>query len=262
MTIFRHEMKQNSKAVLITSLACAVLIVLVMSVQPHMAARASAVEKMIERFGPMMQAFSLDRLDLGNVLNYYALEAGNIMLLIGGTLASVLGISMLSKEEGRHTAEFLFPHPVSRLSIVMQKWLALILNIIIFTLINVLATYLSFVYLKEAWDMQLFILMQAALLLLYLCLASICFAISAFLSHEATGVGVGIAILMYILNLLINLDIAGDAFKYITPFFFAEPTKVFKNKAIDMYYLRYFLILSLASLVIGGLRYKTKDLKI
>ncbi|MGI6215491.1 MAG: ABC transporter permease subunit [Christensenellales bacterium] len=261
MTVFRHEIKQSRKALIITSLACAALIALVMSVQPTIAARADMLTSFMQRFGPILQAFSIDKLDLSNVLNYYALEAGNIMLLLGGVFACVRGISMLSKEEGRHTAEFLFPHPVLRISVIAQKWLALLFDIFIFTLINTFATYLCFVYLKEPWNIKTFVLMQETLLLLYICLASICFAVSAFLSHEATGAGVGVAVFLYILNLLINLDIAGDAFKYITPFYFAEPTKVF-NSGIEIYYLKYFVMLTIAALLAGSLRYSTKDLKI
>ncbi len=261
MTIFRSEIKQSRKALLITSLACAALIALVMSVQPNVAAKADMVTSLMQRFGAMMQAFSIDRLDLGNVLNYYALEAGNIMLLIGGVFACIRGISMLSKEEGRHTAEFLFPHPALRISVTAQKWLALMFDICVFTLINTLVTYLCFVYLKQPWDLKTFILIQSTLLLLYACLASLSFAISAFLSHEAAGAGVGMAVFMYVLNLLINLDIAGDAFKYITPFYFAEPVKVFSG-GIEIYYLKYFLVLTAVALISGALRYSSKDLKI
>ncbi|NLJ65417.1 MAG: ABC transporter permease subunit [Christensenellaceae bacterium] len=262
MTIFFHELKQGKKATFITSLASCVLMLLIMSVQPKVQNQMKMVEKLVAGLGPLAQAFAMDKLDMGELLNYYSLEAGNTMLLIGCAFSCVMGISMLSKEEGRHTAEFLFPHPISRLSVILQKWLALIVQLLVFVIIYSIGAYTSFIMLKQPYDINLFLKIQLSLFILFVCVGSICFSISAFISHEATGVGVGIALTLYVMNLLINLDVGKDIFKYITPIYFTEPAKIVTKGAFDMYFAKYYGLITITSLLLGTLRYATKDLRI
>jgi ABC-2 type transport system permease protein len=262
MTIFFHELKQGKKAGLITSFSSCILLILIMSVQPKVQNQMKMVEKLIAGLGPLAQAFAMDKLDMGELLNFYSLEAGNVLLLIGCSFSCVMGISMLSKEEGRHTSEFLFPHPINRLSVIIQKWFALIIQLVVFIIINTAGTYISFVMLNQPWDMMLFIKIQLSLLILFVCVGSICFSISAFISHEATGVGVGIALTLYVLNLLINLDVGKDIFKYITPIYFTEPAKIVTKGTLDTYFAKYYGLITIASLLLGTLRYAIKDLRI
>ena len=94
-----------------------------------------------------------------------------------------------------------------------------------------------------------------------MCVGSICFSISAFISHEATGVGVGIALTLYVLNLLINLDV-GKIFSSTLRLYFTEPAKIVTKGTLDTYFAKYYGLITIASLLLGTLRYAIKDLRI
>ena len=64
--------------------------------------------------------------------------------------------------------------------------------------------------------------MHLAYYLLQLELAGICFAISAFLRKGSAGIGLGIAAMMYFLNLIANIADVAEFLKYITPFGYCE----------------------------------------
>ena len=55
-----------------------------------------------------------------------------------------------------------------------------------------------------------------------LVLAGICFGISAFLRNGSLGIGLGLALGMYFLNIIANLTSGAEFLKYITPFGFAD----------------------------------------
>lgn len=262
MTILRHELRQGLRTALIWSVGCVVLLIITMGVFPKVKSSVGMVEKLIEGMGPLARAFAMDRLDYGTLLGYYATEADSILALAGGLFAAILGSAMLVKEESRHTAEYLFPHPVSRLWVLAQKFLAMLLMLLLFSVINAAASLLSFRFLGEPYDLRDFLEIQAGVLLLMVCLASVCFGLSAFLSRESLGLGIGLALLMYFLNLLINLEVGIDAFRYITPFYFTQAADLVGTPGFDQGFLKLWGAVSLGFTLMGVTRYLSKDLRI
>ena len=77
------------------------------------------------------------------MLGFYAVECGNILGLGGAFFAALCAVSVISKEEKEHTAEFLLTHPVSRASILTDKLIAVILQILILNVAVYLAAVCS-----------------------------------------------------------------------------------------------------------------------
>ncbi len=262
MTVFRHEMKQNLRTALIWALGCAVLLLITMSVFPRVKDSVGMVEKLIEGMGPLARAFAMDKLDYGTVMGYYATQSDAITSLAGGLFAAILASAMLVKEESRHTAEYLFPHPVSRLWVLVQKFLAILLLLAVFVAVNAGLSLLSFRFLGESWDRKDFIEIQLALYILMVCMACLCWAISAFLSRESLGLGIGLALLMYFLNLLINLEVGIDALRFITPYHFTQAADLVGPLGIRQNMLQQWALISGGLTLIGFARYMAKDLRI
>lgn len=262
MTIFRHEIRQNLRTAVVWALGCAVLLLVTMSVFPRVKNSVGMVEKLIEGMGPLARAFAMDKLDYGTVMGYYATQSDAISALAGALFASILAGAMLAKEEGRHTAEYLFPHPVSRFWVLVQKFLAMLALLILFVLINAGLSLLGFRMLGESWDRKDFLEIQLALLTLMLSMACICWAFSAFLTHESLGLGIGLALLMYFLNLLINLDAGIDALRLITPFHATQAADLVGPAGISQRLLRQWAGISAGMALLGFARYLSKDLRI
>ena len=61
-----------------------------------------------------------------------------------------------------------------------------------------------------------------------------CFGISAFLQRGGIGVGLGVAVMLYFLNLIANLTSKADFLHYVTPFAYAEGTDIVTSLHMDI----------------------------
>lgn len=98
------------------------------------------------------------------------------------------------KEEKEGTGEFLLTHPVSRRRVVTEKLCTVLLQVE---------------------------------------LAGICFGISAFLRRGSLGIGLGLAAVMYFLNLIANISDSARSLKYLTPYAYTEGADIVASGGLD-----------------------------
>lgn len=60
------------------------------------------VGEMFASMGSFTAAFGMDRLNFGTLIGFYSIECGNILGLGDTLFASLIGVSVLSKEEGQN----------------------------------------------------------------------------------------------------------------------------------------------------------------
>ena len=145
MTLYQHEMKINRKSLLLWTLGvggmCLGCILLYRSLEDSIQGMADAYSNM----GAMSVALGMDKMSLATMRGYYATEIAMMHGLGGAMFAAILGTGILSKEEAFHTAEFLHTLPVGRRKVIVQKYLALVSNIVIFNLVCAAMYLLGFV---------------------------------------------------------------------------------------------------------------------
>lgn len=262
MTIFAHEWRQGRKAMLVWALSCSALVIISMMVFPRIKNQMALVESMLNSMGALAKAFMPKELDYGTLLGFYALEAGNILSLGAGMYAAILGTNMLAKEEGRRTAEYLFPHPVSRSWVLIQKLLAMWLLLFLFVLITAGASIVSFRILNEPWSLRDFVEIHLGQYMLMVHMSGICFGISAFLRRESLGLGIGLALMLYFFQLLISLDTTIALFRYVTPYYYTQAARLVGEAGFDRFYVVLGMGVTLVCLLLGYIRYVRKDLHI
>ena len=81
--------------------------------------------------------------------------------------------------------------------------------------------------------MNEFLLLHLAYLLLQTEIAAVCFCISAFLRKSGIGIGLGLAAVLYFLNIIANITEDAEWLKYITPFGYAEAADILTNAEIS-----------------------------
>lgn len=187
---------------------------------------------MFASMGSFTAAFGMDKVNFGTLLGFYAVECGNILGLGGAFFAVLCAISVLAKEEKEHTAEFLLTHPASRAHIVTDKLLGVMLQILILNVVVYGLALVSIALIGEAVPWKEITLMHLAYWLVQIELAGICFGISAFLRHGSLGIGLGVAIVLYFLNIIANISDQAEFLKYITPFGYAEGTDIVTNASL------------------------------
>lgn len=260
MTVFFHELKRGKVSLLIWSCAIAFMLGICVLIYPEMKTQMSDISEMFADMGSFSDAFGMDKINFGTFIGYFGVECGNVLGLGGALFASILGISALAKEEKEHTAEFLLTHPVSREKVLAEKLLAVFSQIIILNLVSASVTVLSVLAVGESVDAKVMLLLFLAYFMMQIEISAVTFGISAFLKGNGLGIGLGIAVLMYFLNIMANLTENAKFLKYITPFGYTEGADIISNSAIEVKYLAAGLVFTVTGLVAAFLKYRKKDI--
>ncbi len=226
MTIIKHELRQGRIAFAVWTVSIAALMVVCVFLFPEMKREMGAIGNLFASMGKFTDAFGMNRLNFGTLIGFYAIECGNVLGLGGAFFAALTAVSALSKEEKDRTAEFLLTHPVSRARVVTEKLMAAAAQILAMNLMIFVLSLLSITVIGEEIPWKEILLMHLAYLLMQLELAGICFGISAFLHRGSAGIGLGLAVMAYFLNLIANMTKNAKFLKYITPFGYCDAADI------------------------------------
>ena len=260
MTLVRHELKQGKTSFLIWTASIGFLLAICIFLFPEMKGQMDSVNDMFASMGSFSEAFGMDRLSFGTLIGFYAVECGNILGLGGAFYAAICAVGILSKEEKDKTAEFLLTHPVSRKRIITEKLIAVLVQITAMNIIIYALAVGSIAAVGEAIPWKEISLLHLSYYLLQLELAGICFGFSAFLRKGSVGVGLGIAVMMYFLNLIANIADVAEFLKYITPFGYCEGADIVSNGSIDGILVGIGAVMGIGGIIIAYLKYTKKDI--
>lgn len=260
MTIVRHELRQGKRSFLIWTAAVGFLLAVCIFLFPEMKGEMDTVSEMFASMGSFTAAFGMDRLNFGTLIGYYAIECGNVLGLGGAFFAALCGVGILSKEEKERTAEFLLTHPVSRTQIVTEKLAAVWIQITAMNLIIYAVSIGSMAAVGEEIPWKELNLFHLAYFLLQLELAGICFGISAFMRRGSVAAGLGLAALMYFMNLIANITESASFLKYVTPFGFCDGADIVTNQSLDWPKAAVGLAIGAAGIAAAYRQYTKKDI--
>lgn len=261
MTLMKHELRQGKISFIIWTGAIGLLLAVCIFLYPEMKGQMGNIGDMFSSMGAFTAAFGMDRLNFGTLIGFYAVECGNILGLGGAFFASLCAVSILSKEENGRTAEFLLTHPVSRVRIITEKLIAVFVQILAMNLIIYVLSAGSVTAIGEKVLWKELTLMHLAYFLLQLELAGICFGVSAFMRKGSVGVGLGIAVVMYFLNLVANISESAEFLKYITPFGYSDGADIVANGCLDGPMAAVGFMFGAAGVVTAYVKYCRKDIR-
>lgn len=261
MVLYQREMKQNLKGFLIWFLVivgmCFGCILLYSSVEASLSDMGDIFAKM----GAMSKAFGMDRLSVATMGGYFATEIAMLHALGGGMFAAILGSNLLSKEEFGHTIEFLAVLPASRVKILVQKYLCMFTNLLAFQVIGMLCYVLGFAVMGEELSGKHFWILGITQFLMMLEIGSICFCISAFSRKNRMGVGLGVAMIFFAMDVICRVVPAIEDLKYVTPFYYCNATDVFTDVKFPAGAFVIATCAIITSVVLAVWRYVNKDLQ-
>lgn len=260
MTLVKHELRQGKTSFLIWTASIGFLLVICIFLFPEMKGQIDSVNDVFASMGSFTEAFGMDRLNFGTLVGFYAVECGNILGLGGAFYASLCAIGILSKEEKDKTVEFLLTHPVSRKRVITEKLIAALIQITAMNIIIYSLSVGSIVAVGEVIPWKEISLLHLAYYLLQIELTGICFGISAFLRKGSAGVGLGIAAMMYFLNLIANIANVAEFLKYITPFGYCEGADIVSNGRLDGVMVVVGAVIGISGIIIAYLKYTKKDM--
>ena len=260
MRLLKHEMRQGILSLAIWTGSIAFLMVICIVMFPEMKGQMEDVSDMFASMGSFTAAFGMDRLSFGTLTGFYAIECGNILGLGGAFYAALTGITALAKEEKEHTAEFLLTHPVTRTGIVSAKLASVLFQITVMNVLILAISLVSILFIDEEIPWKELLLFHLAYYLLQLEIGGICFGISAFLHRSGLGIGLGLACLMYFLNLIANISESAEFLKYITPFGYADGADIVTEEALNGPMVAVGVSLAVIGIAAAYWKYNRKDI--
>ena len=260
MTLFCHELRRGRTGLAIWTAAIASLLMVCLALFPEIKEEMEAVSEAFAAMGSFTAAFGMDRLRMGSLTGFYAIECGNILGLGGALFAALTGITALSGEEGGRTAEFLLTHPISRTRVITEKLASVGVRILALNGTVLALSLLTMTVIGEEIPWKEVLLLHLAYFLLQLEIGGICAGISAFLCRGGVGIGLGLAVILYCLNLIGNLTDRGAFLKYITPFGYCEGADIVTNGSLDGAMVLLGMGYMAAAVFAGYWKYRKKDI--
>lgn len=260
MTLLKKELRQGLMPLCVWTAATAFMVAICIFMFPEMKGQMDSVSEMFAAMGGFSEAFGMDRLNFGELLGFYGVECGNILGIGGAFFAAYVGISALAREEKDRTAEFLLTHPISRTSVVVQKLVAALIQVLALNIVVLGLAVGSIAAIGEGIPWRELLLLHGAYLAMQVELCCLCFGISAFLKRGGVGIGLGIAAMLYFANIIRNISDSGEFLKYVTPYAYAEAADIITESAVDTGLLLLGLGVSVAAVAIGFFKYNRKDI--
>lgn len=260
MTLFIHEFKTNIRSVLIWSfalgLSCAFFLLMFKSMQSSLKDMASAYSSM----GAISTAFGLDQISIASLNGYFAIEIGVMHSLGSALFASMLGAKMISKEEEGHTSEFLNTLPFGRNQIIIAKYLLMTVMIILFQCLCFGMYALAAMLINEhfSYGMMLTYALRNGLMMIEL--SSVCFLLSSFMK-KTQGAAIGLALIAYGMDVMLRIVTDLKAFRYITPFYYANASDIFSKISVKPVILIIAVLVVVASFALALVIYHHRDLQ-
>lgn len=260
MTLVKHELKQGSVSFWVWTVSIGLLLATCIFLFPEMKSQMEDVSDIFASMGSFTAAFGMDRLNFGTLVGFYGIECGNVLGLGGAFYASLCAVGVLSKEEREWTAEFLLSHPISRVRIVTEKLIAVLVQIAAMDLVAYALSIGSIAIIGEQIPWMEINLIHLAFFLLQMELAGICFGVSAFMRKGSIGIGLGIAAMMYVLNLVANISESVEIFKYISPFGYTESADIITDGCLDGAKVAIGMAVCVLGIAAAYLKYTKKDI--
>ena len=253
MILIKHELKQGWKSLAVWTASIGFFIIICVFLYPEMKGEMEDMNEMFSSMGAFSSAFGMDRLNFGTLI---------IILVLGGAFfASLIAVSSLAKEEKEHTAEFLFAHPISRKKILTEKLTSVLFQLLILNVIVFLLSVGSISLIGEEILWKEICLLHLAYFLIQIELAGICFGISAFLRRSGLGIGLGIATMMYFLNIIANISDQAKFLKYITPFGYANGADIVENGSLNTGMVLTGMLFAVIGILTAYWKYSRKDIQ-
>lgn len=260
MVLFKHEMKQSVTMLSIWTIVISFMLAVCVLIYPEMKSQMNEISSVFSEMGNFSAAFGMDQINFGEFMGYFGVECGNVLGMGGAFFAALIGVSALVKEEKERTSEFLLAHPISRRQVVLEKFLAVLVQILVLNVVVAAATFLSVLLVGESPEWGKMALLFLVYLFLQIQIAFVCFGISAFLQRGGLGIGLGLAAMLYFLNIIANLTEQAEFLKYFTPFGYANSALIMAEGRIDIKLLLVGALFAVAGIAMSFFHYCKKDI--
>ena len=262
--MLKRELKINFRGFLIWTSILILLFLVVFLMYPSIikSDNIQMMDEMMKMFPEeMLKAFNMDISSMDTAFGWLKTEGFIFILLLTGVYASILGSNILLKEENDKTIEYLNSLPVKRSTILFQKVICAITYIILMVIIMGIFNYIA-LDISGDFDKKQYLLLSVTPLFSALPLFAITLFISTFFhkTKKTFGIGLGIALISYFLQILSEMNEVTEFFKYFTVYTLSDIRKVIVDITINPIMIVLSLFITLLFVIGSYIRYNKKEL--
>ncbi|MEX2785168.1 ABC transporter permease subunit [Streptococcus sp. H49] len=262
MILLRHEWRSARTAMLVWAVSIGLLCFITISLFTSMENSAQSMAESLGSMGGLSASMGMDKMNIADFNGYYAVENALIFSVGSAMFAAYLGIISLAKEEEGHTAEFLYTLPYNRRTVWLAKYLSIVCLLLAF---NCLVIFFEVAAVKLAdvdLDFKAYWLYHIRAFLMQNEVAAFCLLLSAFYRKKQVGLALGLALLLYALDMLCRLIEDVAFLKYVTPYYYANAITVFSQEKLNSLYLLIAGCITVCSLAASYIILKRRDLSV
>lgn len=265
MNIFLREMKAYRWGLIFWALGIIFMVGAGMAKYAAYESAGQTVEDLLAGVPKTVQVlFGFSGFDLTTASGFYGVLFLYIAVM-AAVHASLLGSSIISKEERDRTSEFLFAKPIPRSAALSGKLLAGLVNIIILNAVTTLSSLYLVDYFNNGESVSGDImLMMVGLFLMQLIFFSIGAVVAGIVSKpkSAPSIATSIMFLTFLVSYIVNLNADLDILKYLSPFKYFDAAVLMADGRLDPGYVA--LSAAIIVLAIAGTYrfYSARDLRV
>ncbi|MBE4910662.1 ABC transporter permease subunit [Bacillus luteolus] len=263
MNLFVRELKAHRKSLIIWSIGMVLLIVSGVGKYSGFSASDQSMNELMSQMPKSLQAImGSNSFDLSTIMGYYGLLFLYIVLM-AVIHSSMLGATIIAKEERDKTAEFLFVKPLSRNKIISSKLCATLVNVVVLNIITFISSLL--IVQQNADGAAVFkdiALLMMGLFMLQILFMSIGTALAALKKNSKKAASIATAILLaaFILSIAIDMKESLEPLRFLTPFKYFEAKQILSGGGYETIYFILSFVLIFILIALTFTSYKKRDL--
>lgn len=266
MNILRRELRAGLRLLLIWGLIIGGYNAMMMGIYRGFDFSPERVAELIALYPEAMaRAFGVDRLNLAEPVGFYAMGVYLMVVLFGGIFAALLGSGILAKEEEERTVEFLLAKPVSRVSMLWQKAVALVISLAALNAGVTACTFAAFaVFVPGGYPVDVLLRLAVAPFFAHLAFASIGFLSALFFTKRRTvyAVGTGVTMGTYFVGLMSLMSEKLAPLRWIAPTRYVEAVEIVADGSLHPSHLAVLTAVSVLAFGVTFALYRRRDITV
>lgn len=262
--MLKRELKVNLKSFIIWTSILLGMFLIVYLMYPSIinSGNIEMMNEMMEMFpDEVLKAFNMDISTMDSAYGWLKTEGFVFVYLIVGVYASIMGSSILLKEESEKTIEYLNSLPIRRRDILKNKVMCSLFYIFLMVVIMGIFNYIG-LELSGDFDRLQFLLLSITPLFISLPLFGINLFISTFCkkTKKTFGIALGVSFLSYFLQILSEMSEEVEFLKYFTVYTLGDLRNVIVDVSINPLLILISFILTILFIGLSFVRYEKKEL--
>lgn len=262
--MFKRELKVNLKSFIIWTSILVGMFLVVFLVYPYIITddTMNSLDNMMKVFPKeLLKAFNMDITSINTVYGWLKSEGFMFVLIIVGIYSSMLGSSIVLKEESDKTIEYLNSLPVRRKEIMFKKILVSIFYITLMVVVIGIFNYIGLA-LSGEFSRKQYLLLSITPLLIGLPLFAINLFISTFRhkTKKVIGISLGMVFLFYFLQIISDLGEKTKFIKYFTIYTLADTRNIVSKSSMNPIMIIISITITIVFIGYSFIRYEKKEL--